>query len=287
MGAAAGGGAVRELGPGRTLGAGGGGSEPRGPWGRLTGAAARSPRNPSPGRGRDRRGPRSHWRPARGGSQAAACRPRTSGRGRGLCRLPRAPRPGYSDGRQQTSLSPGRERGGPGEARPGAAASAAGGQASCRPSAAPGRSLVPGRPGAGSAVDGGASGRRAAGARAPGPASLSPRARRRAPPRHRVPAGRERLHIRVPPRPGPEREGLRGAPRRERGGKGLGVSRDPGKKEKETDREASPGRRGRAHAPHRDRGDRKPRLPLAVRQEARSAAEGRERRAVRARLLLP
>lgn len=118
--------------------------------------------------------------------------------------MPRAPRPGYSVGRQQTSLSPGRERGGPGEARPGAAASAAGGQASCRPSAAPGRSLRPGHPGAGSAVGSGASGRREAGTRAPGPASLSPRARRRAPPRHRVPAGRERLHIRVPPRPGPE-----------------------------------------------------------------------------------
>lgn len=204
VGAAAGGGAVRELGPGRTLEVGGGGSEPRGPWGRFTGAAAaRSPRNPSPGPGRGRRGSHTDWRFARGGSQAAACRPRASGRGRGLCRLPRTPRPGYSDGRQQTSLSPGRERGGPGEARPGAAASAAVGQASRRPSAAPGRSLGPGRPGAGSEMGSGASGRRAAGAGAPGPASLSPRAGRRAPPRHRVPAGRERLHIRVPPRPGP------------------------------------------------------------------------------------
>lgn len=269
MGAAAGGGAVRELGPGRTLGTGGGGSEPRGPWGRLTGAAERSPRGPSPRPGRGRRGPRSHWRPARGGSQAAACRPRASGRGRGLCRLPRAPRPGYSDGRQQTSLSPGRERGGPGEARPGAAASAAGGQASCRPSAAPSRSLGPRRPGAGSAVGSGASDRRAAGARAPGPASLSPRARRRAPPRHRVPAGRERLHIRVPPRPGPERRLVRPCDvllGENRVGRVRGAARP--RKEREGNGSLSvPGTRGQCACARPGPGRPQARLPIGCEEE--------------------
>ncbi|VCX30648.1 unnamed protein product, partial [Gulo gulo] len=125
------------------------------------------------------------------------------GRGRGLPRFLRAPRPGYSDGRQETTLSPGRERGerrGPGEASPGETARAAGSKLNCRPFFSPSPSLRGGRPTAGAAsspVDSGGTSRRPASARAHGPPSLCPRARRRAPPRHRVPAGRERLHIRM------------------------------------------------------------------------------------------
>lgn len=175
----------------------------------------RSPPSPQPlpwPRRRRRRAPRSDWRPARSGSEevAAAGGQRGEGRGRGLLRFLRAPRPGYSDGRQETTLSPGGERGersGPGEASPGGTTRAAGGKLNCWPFSSPGPSLWDGRPRAGAAsspVGSGGTSRRPASAPAQGPPSLFPHARRRAPPSHRVPARRDRLHIRVLTHPRPQ-----------------------------------------------------------------------------------
>lgn len=161
---------------------------------------------PLPSRCRRRRAPRSDWRPDCSGSEAAAAAAggqRGGGRGRGLPRFLRAPGPGYSDGRQETTLSPGRERrerGGPGEASPGETARSAESKPNCWPVFSPRPLLQGGRPSAGAAsspVGSDGTSRRPASVRAQGPPSLCPRARRRAPPLHRVPARRERLHIRV------------------------------------------------------------------------------------------
>ncbi|XP_013360283.1 PREDICTED: collagen alpha-1(I) chain-like, partial [Chinchilla lanigera] len=134
--AAAAGGPASEPGPGRALGAGGGGSEPRGTRDWRTGAAARSPRSPEPPR------------PPLGLGEAGARR--RGGDGGALRRGPRAGAPPLSPGppaglrrRPPASLAPPR----PGAHRAGEAGrGAAGGEPGGRPFLSPGaRSRVDAR----------------------------------------------------------------------------------------------------------------------------------------------